>query len=95
MMYIGFIFVTVGFGFIFSGIIGLLRFPGFYAKIHASSVIDSCGIPFCLTGLSFMQENFNSSFKLMLIVILIFLLNPLSTHSLAKASLFYKRNKIN
>jgi len=90
MIYIGFILITIGLGFIISGILGLLRFRDFYTKLHAAGVIESCGIPFCLVGLSFLQADGASTFKLILIAILMLLLGPVSTHALARASVLYK-----
>lgn len=93
MIYIGFIFITIGVAFITSGIIGLFRFRNFYTKFHAASVVECCGIPFCLIGLSCIQTDWNSAFKLIVMVILLLVLNPISTHALAKASLTLKKVK--
>jgi len=93
MIYVGFIFIAIGMCFIISGILGLFRFRDFYTKLHAASVIECCGIPFCLIGLSFIQVNFISSFKIVLILLLILILNPVSTHALARASVLYKIDK--
>lgn len=93
MAYIGFILIFIGLGFIASGIVGLIRFRGFYNKIHASGVIECCGIPFCLVGLTFLQSDFSSAFKLIIIALIILLLNPVSTHALSRASVLYKIDK--
>jgi len=93
MVYIGFILIVIGLGFIASGIVGLIRFRNFYTKIHASGVIECCGIPFCLVGLSFLQSDFSSAFKLIIITIGILLLSPVSMHALARASVLYKIDK--
>ena len=93
MTYIGFIFIIVGIGFIASGILGLFRFRDFYTKLHAAGVIECCGTPFCLVGLSFLQRDFSSAFKLIIIALLILLLSPVSTHALARASVLYKIDK--
>jgi multicomponent Na+:H+ antiporter subunit G len=90
MTYIGFLLIAIGFWFIISGIVGLFRFRDFYTQLHAAGVIESCGLPFCLIGLSFLQADFTSAFKLIIIVVLILLLNPVSTHALARASVLYK-----
>ena len=90
MAYIGFILIIIGLGFIASGIIGLFRFQDFYTKIHAASVAECCGIPFCLIGLCFLQTNFSSIVKLIITALLILLLNPVSTHALARASILFK-----
>jgi multicomponent Na+:H+ antiporter subunit G len=93
MIFLGWILIIIGLFIIISGIVALFRFPDFYTKLHGASVIESCGIPFCLIGLAFMQDNYIDSFKLIIIMLLIFILNPVSSHALGRASLMYKVNE--
>ena len=93
MLYLGWILILIGIGFILFGVLALFRFPDFYTKLHAAGVIESCGVPFCFIGLAMIQSEYTSSFKLLLIAVLIFILNPVSTHSLGRASLSYKVDK--
>ncbi|WP_375319019.1 Na+/H+ antiporter subunit G [Candidatus Tisiphia endosymbiont of Oplodontha viridula] len=90
---IGYGLIILGIIAIFSGIIGLFRFPDFYTKIHAASVIECCGVPLSLVGLAFLQHDFTSSFKLVFAAILILILNPVSTHAIGKASLLCSNNQ--
>ena len=90
MIYLGFTLITIGIFFILSGLIAIYRFKGFYPKLHAASVIECCGAPLCFIGLSFIQNNLASSFKLIFIAILILILNPASTFALARLSVLYK-----
>lgn len=82
--------ITVGLFAIFSGIIGFFRFPDFYTKLHAASIIESFGVPLCLVGFACLSTKLIICFKLILAVLLIFLLNPVATHALSKASLLMK-----
>lgn len=93
LTYLGWLFVITGMFFIIFGIIALFRFPDFYTKLHASSVIECCGIPLCLVGLAMMQNDYINSFKLIIATIIIFILNPSSTYALGRASLLYKIDK--
>lgn len=90
MSYIAFIFIAMGLGFIISGIVGLFRFPDFYSKLHAAGVIECCGIPCCLIGLCFLQETSGACGKLLLLIVFIIILNPVSTHILARAAVVNK-----
>jgi len=90
MIYLGWLLIIIGLFFILSGIIALFRFPDFYTKLHAASVIECCGGPFCFIGLALLQTDYTSSFKLIAIAALVFLMNPVSTHALGRASLLYK-----
>lgn len=87
LLFIGYILIFLGITAIFSGIIGFFRFPDFYTKIHAASVIECCGTPLTLVGLAFLQQDPSSTFKLIFAVLLILLLNPISTYAIGKASL--------
>ncbi|WP_341786941.1 Na+/H+ antiporter subunit G [Rickettsia endosymbiont of Cantharis rufa] len=87
LYYIGILLVITGLFAIFSGIIGFFRFPDFYTKLHAASVIESLGVPICLLGFACINADIVSSVKLILAALLIFLLNPVATHALGKASL--------
>lgn len=87
LYYIGILLVIIGLFAIFSGIIGFFRFPDFYTKLHAASVIESFGVPVCLIGFACIEADIVNSSKLILAALLIFLLNPVATHALGKASL--------
>lgn len=90
MILLGYGMIIIGFIAIFSGIVGFFRFPDFYTKIHAASIIECCGVPLSLSGLAFLQDNFVSSSKLLFAAMLILVLNPVSTHAIAKAALLSK-----
>lgn len=84
---LGWLLVIAGMFFILSGTIALVRFPDFYTKLHGASIIECCGLPLCLFGLAALQDSSSSSFKLILIAIIIFIINPVSTHALARCSM--------
>ncbi|MCP5370023.1 MAG: monovalent cation/H(+) antiporter subunit G [Rickettsiaceae bacterium] len=87
MIYIGWLLIFIGIFFLLSGLIAIYRLPGFYNKLHATGMIDCCGIPFCIIGLALMQDNYTSFFKLIFIGILIFIVSPLSTYGIANSSI--------
>jgi multicomponent Na+:H+ antiporter subunit G len=90
MVYLAWLIISIGFFVIISGIIAIFRFPDFFTKLHGASVIECAGIPISLVGLALLQSHYTSSLKLLLIAILIFLLNPVTTHALARASMGHK-----
>lgn len=67
--------------------VGVVRLPDFFSRLHASSVGETLGI--VLAGLGFAAyEGFTlTSAKILLIVIAVFLVNPVGTHLIAKAAL--------
>lgn len=90
MIYLGWMLILTGMFFISFGIIALFRFPDFYTKLHAASVVECCGLPLCFLGLALLQTDYTNSFKLLAIIALILILNPVATHALGRASLLYK-----
>lgn len=84
--FIGWILITSGIFFIISAVVGIIRFPDFYSRLHASGVSDSCGIPMTLIGLACIQNNPLISTKLLFLAILVFIISPTSTHTLIKAA---------
>ncbi len=90
MLYIiGCGFIAAALFIIFSGIIGLFRFPDFYSKLHASGLIDAFGVPLALVGLAALQVSTSpaNSFKLFCAALLLLILSPVTTHALCRASL--------
>lgn len=70
-----------------TGAVGMIRFPDFFTRLHASSVIDTLGCMLVVLGLV-LQAGFSIvTIKLILIVVFILFTSPTATHALAKASL--------
>ncbi|TVR16861.1 MAG: Na+/H+ antiporter subunit G [Balneolaceae bacterium] len=86
---ISIIFVVIGIIFMLVGSIGIIRLPDFYARTHSVSKSDTLGIIFVILGLVIYEGLTQSSLKLVLIILFIFLANPVGTHALARAA--YKR----
>lgn len=89
------IFVVSGLFFFFAASIGLLRFPDFYARMHATGKGDTLGGFLIILGLA-LYTLFNGGFdlasiltsiKIVFIAVFIFLANPTATHAIAKAGL--------
>ncbi len=57
MEIIGYTLIAIGAFFILSSVVGLLRLPCFFTKIHAASIADSTGIPLTLLGLAMLQNS--------------------------------------
>ena len=79
--------IIVGAAFGVIGGIGLLRLPSFFTRIHAAGMAESmCAPPILLAMI--LQEGFSlASFKLVAILLFLFLTGPTASHALAKAAL--------
>lgn len=71
---------------LFAGGVGLLRFPEFYTRCHASGITDTGATFLILVGLM-LQAGFSLiTVKLLLILIFLFFTSPTATHALAHAA---------
>lgn len=84
--------IIIGMFFIFSSLIGVIRLDGFYNKIHAIGIADSTGNILTLAGLALLQDSIINSSKILIVIILMLLTGPLSTHTIA-AAYWNKTNK--
>lgn len=69
------------------GGIGLLRFPDFYTRTHASGVTDTLGAGLMIAGMMLQSGLSLNTARLMFILLLLYLTSATSTHALAKAAL--------
>lgn len=88
------IFILAGTFFFTTATIGLLRFPDFYCRMHATGKGDTLGALLALTGLAiynlhhgFSLATILVSIKIIFIAVFIFLANPTATHAIMKAGL--------
>jgi len=84
--FVALFFLLGGFFFTTVAAIGVIRFPDFYTRLHASGKGDTLGVAMSIIGLA-IYNGFNLiSLKLMFIVVFIFLANPIGTHVLSRAA---------
>lgn len=87
MTWIGIISIVVGLFFLVVGSLGMLRLPDVYARAHALSLTDSVGAFFVLAGLAAYQ-GFNANLlRILLVLALIYMLNPVISHATVRAAL--------
>ncbi|MCP5037213.1 MAG: monovalent cation/H(+) antiporter subunit G [Rhodobacteraceae bacterium] len=81
------ILILAGAFFVLVGAIGTVRFPDFWARLHAASVSDSAGMILLFLGMA-LQAGFSLvAVKLAIIGAFLFLTGPTSTHATANAAL--------
>lgn len=78
--------LITGSGFVLVGGIGLLRLPDFFARLHAASLTDTLGVILIVVGLALQSGWSQTSVKLGLIFLFVFITSPTATHALAKAA---------
>ncbi len=85
--YFGYILIVVGGIFMLTGVIGILRFPDFFTRLHPAGVIDSLGASLIILGLILSGKIDFISIKVVLLIIFILVTAPTACHALAKAAL--------
>lgn len=80
------VLVSLGVFFLLMGAIGLVRFPNFYARMHAAGKCDTLGALLVLLGLAAYHGASLSSAKILLIAVFVFLTSPTATHAVARAA---------
>jgi multicomponent Na+:H+ antiporter subunit G len=81
------VLIVGGTFFVVIGAIGTLRFPDFWARLHAASVTESAGVILLLAGLCLHAGWTLVSVKLIFIGLFLFITGPTSTHAIANAAL--------
>lgn len=67
--------------------VGILRFPDFWARLHAASVGDSGGMILLIAGMCLQSGLTLITVKLIAIGIFLFITGPTATHAVANAAL--------
>lgn len=79
--------VVLGVFFLFIGAVGLIRFPDFYARMHAAGKCDTLGSLLLLAGLAWYGGVTLTSVKILAIAVFLFVTSPTATHAMARAAL--------
>ncbi len=87
--------IIVGGFLLISGGVGMLRFPDFFTRMHAAGVTDSLGSGLVLFGLMLQTDGeWLVLFKLLFILMFIWITSPTSSHALAKAALHHHQKPL-
>lgn len=80
-------FLVGGFFFFLAATVGLLRFPDFFCRLHATGKGDTLAVLLSLIGLSIYEGFSFTSLKIIFIAVFMFLAQPTSTHAISRAAL--------
>ena len=81
------VFLLGGSLVVVAGGIGVLRLPDVYTRLHAAGVTDTLGALLLLSGLALQAGWSLVTVKLIMILLLLWLTSPVSSHALARAAL--------
>lgn len=80
---IGLVFLWIGVGFNVIGILGLVRLPDMYTRLHATGKVSTVGLCAILLGAAFLMPSL--ALKLIALAIFAVLTMPVGTHVIAAA----------
>ncbi len=68
------------------GGLGLLRLPDFYSRMHGGGITDTLGASLVLVGLMLQGGLTEVTVKLVMILVVLLITSPTSTHAVGKAA---------
>jgi len=86
MAVIAITFILAGLFFLLVAAIGMLRLPDVFTRSHAVSLTDSLGMFCILVGLALYQGLGSNMVKILGVLVLLFLLNPVIAHATLRAA---------
>ena len=75
-----------GFFFVFTGAVGIVRFPDFFTRLHAMGKTDTLGVALMALGLAILEGASFNGVKILCIILFVSLANPTATHALGRAA---------
>ena len=81
------LFMVGGLFFFTTATIGLLRFPDFFTRLHATGKGDTLAVLLFLVGFCFFEGFTLTGLKIVFIAVFMFLAQPTATHALSRAGL--------
>ena len=81
------VMILSGSFFTIVGALGIIRFPHFWARLHAGSVSDSAGVILLIVGMAIQSGLTLETVKLILVGVFLFITGPTTTHAVADTNL--------
>ncbi len=91
MEIIGLIVLWGGIFFSIVGVVGLIRMPDLYCRLHATGKVSTVGLAGILLGAAFIMPS--AGLKLLALALFAILTLPVSTHAIAAAAYRYGNYK--
>lgn len=81
---IGSVFMLAGLFFCLVGVVGIMRFPDVYARIHASGKVSSLGVIGILIGTAFLMPE--TALEVVVLGLFLLVSSPVASHAIALAA---------
>ena len=87
---IGYLLILSAMFFVITSLVGLIRLPDYYSKVHACSILDSFAIPLIFLGLGMVSEDIVIFIKLIILSLIYLCVTPVSCYAISFArKIFY------
>jgi len=83
---VGALLVLAGLLCMLGGVLGVLRFPDLYTRIHAANVADPLGAVLLTIGLTFVAPSFEIGLRLIVLAGLLGVIGPIWSHVFGSAA---------
>ena len=81
------VLIAIGLFFLVVAAVGMVRLPDVFTRSHAVALTDSLGAFFLLAGLAIHHGLTSNTFRILLVLALLYLLNPVISHATVRAAL--------
>jgi multicomponent Na+:H+ antiporter subunit G len=81
------VFIVAGLFFLIVAAIGVIRLPDVFSRAHAVSLTDSLGAFLMLVGIALHEGLGKNSLKILVVLALLYILNPVIAHATVRAAL--------
>ena len=81
------LFILAGLFFLVVAAIGVIRLPDVFSRAHAVSLTDSLGAFLMLVGIAFHEGLSRNLLKIVAVLALLYIQNPVITHATIRAAL--------
>ncbi len=83
MQYIGLVFIIIGLFFFLGGVVGIIRLPDAYSRLHASGKVGTVGLYGLIIGVAFIVPS--AAPKLLVLAGFFIIIAPVATHTIARS----------
>jgi|TARA_B110000881_G_C18462073_1_gene456743 multicomponent Na+:H+ antiporter subunit G len=87
MIMLSIIFIVAGLFFLIVAAVGVIRLPDVFSRSHAVSLTDSLGASLLLVGLALHEGLSINTLKILVVLALLYILNPVIAHATIRAAL--------
>ena len=87
MMIMAYFFFALGIFFMLVGVLGILRFPDLYTRLHPAGKAGAAGVLSIFIGLIIYSGLSLFSLRIILIALFIVITGPVSSHAIARGAI--------